>query len=72
MTEDGLKNNLIAFDGFLGLIKTMLDKHKYDIPWTILRQFDYENNFEYAIDEDISKKRRYKNLKSIISTITFL
>ena len=54
----GLKNEKITFEGFLGLIKMMLDKHKYEIPWTILRQFDYDDDLNISIPAKVASGPR--------------
>mmetsp|Transcript_11413 Transcript_11413/g.18714 ORF Transcript_11413/g.18714 Transcript_11413/m.18714 type:complete len:882 (-) Transcript_11413:302-2947(-) len=49
----GVVNNCVTFEGFVGLIKMNLIAHQYQIPWLILRRFDYDDALNIMIPDEI-------------------
>ena len=47
--EGGLRDNFVTFDGFLGLIKLIIEDTSFRIPWQILRRFDYDDDLDYMV-----------------------
>lgn len=45
----GVLNNCVTFEGFVGLIKMNLIAHQYQIPWLILRSFNYDDNLNIVV-----------------------
>jgi mitochondrial Rho GTPase 1 len=45
----GVVNNCVTFDGFVGLIKMNLIANQYQIPWVILRSFNYDDNLNIVV-----------------------
>eukprot|EP01038_Epipyxis_sp_PR26KG_P011990 gene11990-16052_t len=66
LVMNGLSENKLTFEGFLGIIKLLINKHQFQIPWTMLRRFDYDNELNLSIPEEISALP--SNLKSNLST----
>jgi Ras family protein T1 len=44
-----VRDNCLTFEGFLTLIKMTLYDHKHQIPWLILRRFQYDDNFNIVV-----------------------
>lgn len=45
----GVVNNFLTFEGFIGLIKLNIDVHQYQIPWLILRRYNYDDNLNIVV-----------------------
>eukprot|EP00598_Pedospumella_elongata_P001125 CAMPEP_0184983352 /NCGR_PEP_ID=MMETSP1098-20130426/12587_1 /TAXON_ID=89044 /ORGANISM="Spumella elongata, Strain CCAP 955/1" /LENGTH=753 /DNA_ID=CAMNT_0027507163 /DNA_START=177 /DNA_END=2435 /DNA_ORIENTATION=- len=51
----GVVNNCVAFEGFLGLMKMNVESNNYQIPWLVLRSFNYDDNLNIVIPEEITQ-----------------
>lgn len=47
-------NNMITFEGFLNLIENSIKTYKFQIPWTILRRFDFDDDLTLSVILTIS------------------
>jgi Ras family protein T1 len=45
----GLHDNSVTFEGFLGIINSSLEQHQYQVPWLILRKFNYDDNLNIVV-----------------------
>eukprot|EP01034_Spumella_vulgaris_P021337 gene21337-27367_t len=52
--EGGLRDEMVTFEGFLGLIKLILEDTSLRIPWQILRRFDYDDDLDFMIPDEVS------------------
>lgn len=48
-TNVGLYESKVTFEGFLELIRAEIHLHKFQIPWTILRRFDYDDDLNIMV-----------------------
>ena len=46
---NGVQDNCVTFEGFVGLIRMNLEVHQYQIPWLILRRFNYDDNLNIVV-----------------------
>eukprot|EP00601_Ochromonadales_sp_CCMP2298_P020292 CAMPEP_0173324208 /NCGR_PEP_ID=MMETSP1143-20121109/30931_1 /TAXON_ID=483371 /ORGANISM="non described non described, Strain CCMP2298" /LENGTH=750 /DNA_ID=CAMNT_0014268231 /DNA_START=156 /DNA_END=2408 /DNA_ORIENTATION=+ len=49
----GVQGDCVTFEGFVGLIKLNLIAHQYQVPWLILRRFDYDDSLNIMIPDEI-------------------
>jgi Ras family protein T1 len=47
--EGGLRNEMVTFEGFLGLVKMIVEETSLRIPWQILRRFDYDDDLDFMV-----------------------
>jgi len=45
----GVVNNCVTFEGFLGLMKMNVESNNYQIPWLVLRSFNYDDNLNIVV-----------------------
>lgn len=53
MLEGGLQNNKVTFDGFMAMMKKFLEKYALQIPWTVLRRCDYNDQLQLIIPDEV-------------------
>jgi hypothetical protein len=44
MVAGGIYEDKVTFEGYLGLIQMIIENHQFQIPWTILRRFNYNED----------------------------
>ena len=45
-----VRNNMITFDGFLHMMKILLNRIELQPHWTILRHFGYDDDLELEVE----------------------
>lgn len=46
---DGIENNHVTFEGFLDIVKAMVDNHQFQVPWAILMRCDFDDDLKLQV-----------------------
>jgi Ras family protein T1 len=47
--SDGIENNRVTFEGFLDIIKAMIDNHQFQVPWAMLMRCDFNEDLNLNV-----------------------